>query len=310
MKQQLIDLWKESFGDSDEFIELFFSRVYREENTLTIQQNNRVIAALQIVPYQMTFCGTIITAGYICGVCTAPAERGKGLMKLLMQEAIDEMQQRKYTFSTLIPASEWLFDYYHNFGYVTVFDKSHEIHTRTTENNQHILIQPITNSRLNQAYDYYNRIQQNRECAILHSAYDFETIHKDCLLDGGNIWIAQQNERICGLAFVVLANDHQLTIKEIASDNTAVRTCIIQSLLDYYGMHTAEVRVDQVSSPTPANQLPYGMALVLDTETALSLYQTYYKPLNIDTYQSNKDLLTQDIFQYNGRKAFMNLMLD
>ncbi|MDR0348937.1 MAG: GNAT family N-acetyltransferase [Tannerella sp.] len=305
MKQQIIDLWKESFGDSDEFINLFFSRVYKEENTFAIKQNNRVIAALQTVPYQMTFYGTTVTTGYVCGVCTASAERGKGLMKQLMQKAIDEMRRRKYIFSTLIPASEWLFDYYRNFGYVTVFDKSYEIHTRTGTNNPQIHILPITGNSLNQACNYYNRIQQKRACAVLHSAYDFETIRKDCLLDGGNIWMARQNDRICGLAFAVPADENRLAIKEIVYDDISTKTGIIASVLDHYGMHEANVRV-----PAPTNPAPYGMALILDTETALSLYRAYCNPPDMPACQSDKDLLTRDIFQYNRRKAFMNLMLD
>ena len=31
-KSQLIDLWRTSFNDSEEFIKLFFDRVYKKEN--------------------------------------------------------------------------------------------------------------------------------------------------------------------------------------------------------------------------------------------------------------------------------------
>ena len=33
-KPQLIDLWRTSFDDSEEFIKLFFDRVYKKENAL------------------------------------------------------------------------------------------------------------------------------------------------------------------------------------------------------------------------------------------------------------------------------------
>ena len=36
-KSQLIDLWRTSFNDSEEFIKLFFDRVYKKENALFIE---------------------------------------------------------------------------------------------------------------------------------------------------------------------------------------------------------------------------------------------------------------------------------
>ena len=37
-KSQLIDLWRTSFNDSEEFIKLFFDRVYKKENALFIEK--------------------------------------------------------------------------------------------------------------------------------------------------------------------------------------------------------------------------------------------------------------------------------
>ena len=42
-KQQIIDLWRLSFNDSEEFIRLYFDRVYKEENTLVIEKNGQGI---------------------------------------------------------------------------------------------------------------------------------------------------------------------------------------------------------------------------------------------------------------------------
>lgn len=307
MKQQLINLWKESFGDSDEFIELFFNRVYKEKNTLTIVENNQIISALQIVPYEMTYWGIKITLGYICGVCTLPSERGKGRMKQLMLRAIDEMQRRKYTLTVLIPASEWLFNYYHNFGYTTVFDKSEEIHTLTNEKKEKIQIVAVTETLFNQAYSYYNSMQQKRKCAILHTVFDFETIHKDCMLDGGNIWMAQQDGQVTGLAFSVPTGNHELFVKEIIYDHSDIKTTLLQSLLDFYQTKTARVRIP----PTLTNSIPYGMVRILDKETLVLHYLSSDNHANTEgIFQSDDSLLTQMLFRYNQRQAYMNLMLD
>ena len=88
-KQQIIDLWRLSFNDTEEFIRLYFDRVYKEENTLVIEKDGQVVSALQMLPYTMTYYGTEISVAYISGACTLPSMRGKGLMKQLMQKAFD-----------------------------------------------------------------------------------------------------------------------------------------------------------------------------------------------------------------------------
>ena len=116
-KQQIIDLWRLSFNDTEEFIRLYFDRVYKEENTLVIEKDGQVVSALQMLPYTMTYYGTEISVAYISGACTLPSMRGKGLMKQLMQKAFDEMKYRSVAVAALIPADPWLFDYYRELGY-------------------------------------------------------------------------------------------------------------------------------------------------------------------------------------------------
>ena len=61
-KQQIVNLWRTCFGDSEAFISLYFDRVYKDENAMTIEKDGKIVSALQIVPYTMTYLGTEITA--------------------------------------------------------------------------------------------------------------------------------------------------------------------------------------------------------------------------------------------------------
>ena len=115
-KQQIVNLWRTCFGDSEAFISLYFDRVYKDENAMTIEKDGKIVSALQIVPYTMTYLGTEISVGYISGACTTPEERGQGLMRQLLQETFEEMERREIAISALIPADPWLFDYYREQG--------------------------------------------------------------------------------------------------------------------------------------------------------------------------------------------------
>ena len=129
-KQQIVNLWRTCFGDSEAFISLYFDRVYKDENAMTIEKDGKIVSALQIVPYTMTYLGTEISVGYISGACTTPEERGQGLMRQLLQETFEEMERREIAISALIPADPWLFDYYREQGYTEAFDYSVETYIR------------------------------------------------------------------------------------------------------------------------------------------------------------------------------------
>ena len=66
-KQQIVNLWRTCFGDSEAFISLYFDRVYKDENAMTIEKDGKIVSALQIVPYTMTYLGTEISVAYISG---------------------------------------------------------------------------------------------------------------------------------------------------------------------------------------------------------------------------------------------------
>ena len=284
MKQQIIDLWKVSFGDSDEFIQLYFDRVYKEENTLVIKKDGRVVSALQILPYEMTYFGAMIPVGYICGVCTAPSERGKGLMNQLMIKALEEMRRRGYALAVLIPATPGLFDLYRRFGFENVFDYGLEEVTcgNFFKGTQMTRIRRIGADTHN-IYAYYRLKQCERDCCVLHSEEQFETVRQDWMLGKGEIWVALEDEQPVGLAFSILRNREAVSIREIMYENIDVKNALVQFVLNHYQLSKAILRIP----PTLSNSLPYGMARIIDLER-----------------------MNEFLLKYEQRQAFMNLMLE
>ena len=108
MREKIKSLWKLCFNDSDEV-------------NIAIQSGEEVIAALQILPYPMTFGKSEIKTGYVSGACTHPDYRNRGAMRELLSQAFTRMLHNDMSISTLIPAEPWLFGYYAGMGYVPVF---------------------------------------------------------------------------------------------------------------------------------------------------------------------------------------------
>lgn len=172
-KQKTEELWRICFNDSEEFIRLFFDEVYRDENTLVIEKDGQLAAALQILPYTMMLCGKEIPVAYIFGVCTHPDERRKGMMGRLMQEVEAELKLRSIPLATLIPAEPRLFDIYRKYDYSEAFYYGMGTYRPVT-------IPEKGNSRLYPAetttpglYPFFDQKLRERTACILHSEADF-----------------------------------------------------------------------------------------------------------------------------------------
>ena len=323
MKQQIIDLWKESFGDTDDFIRLWFERVYKEEQTFVIRQNGQIVSALQIIPYEMTYYGTTIPVGYICGVCTLPSERGKGFMNQLMQQAINEMSNLHYALAVLIPATPRLFDLYRRYDFANAFDYATEEiqseehlkkdlshHNERSEATHHIELQRIVscdNLDLKTIYAYYQTKQNERDLTLLHSANQFETICRDQLLGGCELWVASTNKQPAGLVFANPVSEQTLSIREIMFNNPETKNLLIQTILNHHQLYHAKLRIP----PGQSNSLPYGMARIINQEQMIDLYRSFHTHTpNPDNYNNELSSLTQTLLNYDQRQAYMNLMLD
>ena len=81
-----------------------------------------VISAMQTLPYPMTFCTIPFLPFYVSGACTHPDYQGRGVMRELLSQALGACKVKGVLLSTLIPATDHLFDYYKKSGYAAVFD--------------------------------------------------------------------------------------------------------------------------------------------------------------------------------------------
>ena len=170
-----MELWKRSFDDTDAFVLLFFTHVYRQENALYIEQGGRIVSALQMLPYTLQYYGMEIPVSYIYGACTHPEERGKGWMSTLIQKAFKVMAERHIALTVIIPAEKSLFEYYRRFGYTEAFDYATEtifpLQTTIGEDTD-ITVASADASQQESLFHYFDRKQHGNARAT------FSTIRK------------------------------------------------------------------------------------------------------------------------------------
>ena len=314
-KEQVIDLWRTCFGDPEPFIRLFFEQVYRDEYTLTLEREGRVISALQILPYTLCYYGEMIPVGYICGVSTLPEERGKGYMKQLMAQAESELKSRGLALATLIPAEPWLFDYYAHMGYTTAFDYAWKRYERTeiadAPTNLFLQAERLPNADVSALHAYLDRKLRERPICLLHTATDLKVNLIDFWQSGGGAFtLRDSTKKILGIAFVLHeADSNELLIKEWLTEDEATAKGFAQQLLRYFQAERILIKSPATSA---AERHLFAMAYLVDPDTLCQAWLRHHPGSTTmeELRAMPPQLLTQLVLDYPQRAAFMSLMMD
>ena len=94
IKQQTRALWKECFHDSEEFMDIYFEEKYTDQQNITVREDGKVIGAMQVIPYPMTFHRLMIFTGYVSGLCVSPEHRKRGVASQLLRQAHRELYRQ------------------------------------------------------------------------------------------------------------------------------------------------------------------------------------------------------------------------
>lgn len=312
-KPQLIDLWRTSFDDSEEFIKLFFDRVYQKENALFIEKGGKIVSALQMLPYTMAYYGTEISVSYVYGACTLPSERGQGLMRQLLQKAFEVMESRRVALTVIIPAGPRLFDYYRDSGYTEAFDYSEETYVRPfeTAREQGVSVVPPEVSSMESLYHFFNKKQRERACYVLHGHDDFVTILRDLQMPAGQILTALNIQgKPVGMIFFYPAGDH-IHVRELMYDNDNIKNLLLQEATIRNKVEKAICRTPFAGSETES--CPLGMARILDRDRLIHHWISTHENSVFsigELKRMDTPSLTRLLLGYRNREAYMSLMLD
>lgn len=107
-------LWKAAFGDTDEFLDVFFSTAYAPDRCRCIRGGNRISAAL----YWLDMDCRSQKFAYIYAVATDPDCRGQGLCRTLMEDTAGILSAGGYDGAILVPQDEGLRAMYRRMGYL------------------------------------------------------------------------------------------------------------------------------------------------------------------------------------------------
>lgn len=173
---QVRQMWKTVFGDSDAYMDIYFREKYRDERTLVYLEGGKVVASLQMLPYNFTFCDTEIPVAYISGVSTLPEARKKDYMRQLLLKSFDKMAKNGVSLAILVPQETWLLRFYEKYGFAQTFDAG----TNEQPSLKELLNKHSQN--MEEAYGEFDNWCRQKDMTVQKTCDDFRAIIEEAAL--------------------------------------------------------------------------------------------------------------------------------
>lgn len=216
LEQQKI-LWRLCFGGTDRELETYYSRRYREDQTLLLLRQDQIAAMLTLLPVSLVWPQSPKeSAVMIFAVGTHPQHRGQGFASELIGFCDRYLIEKKIRYSVLVPAEESLFQFYARYGYRTGFIQrrchltGQEIEAWKTGSSQPHAICLLSPEE-------YNRRREQCLEGALHIAYSAEDMDYQKALSeisGADLYGLDLGG-VKGCAAIERASAHAVVIKEL-----------------------------------------------------------------------------------------------
>ena len=112
---ELCTLWREAFGDGEDFFNIFLDTAYSAERCRCLTIDGSVAAAL----YWLDCEYESKKIAYLYAIATKKGFRGRGLCRALMDDTHEHLRIRGYSAAILVPSEPSLFGFYEKTGYKT-----------------------------------------------------------------------------------------------------------------------------------------------------------------------------------------------
>lgn len=133
-------VWKQGFGDDDEFIDYFFTH-YDNDATRVFHrnENGEIVAQLHAFIFEDNTCNN--KSCYIYGVTTLPEYRGKGIAATMIKSTLNTLKAKGVAYAVLIAEKPQLQAWYETLGFIKM---PHTIEVRGINDNMNFAMEDIT----------------------------------------------------------------------------------------------------------------------------------------------------------------------
>ena len=260
MEGALRTLWRDAFGDGDEYLDLFFSEYPAERFALAAVCDGQVASALYLLPMTLARGKRKYPAQYVYAVATDKEYRRRALMRSLLDRAAEEASRSGIEALVTVPSNAGLFPYYTACGFETGFYA--DTLTKDVEPADSIEFTKTTLCAQKKVRDaFFSRFP-------LYGQWDEDALayrDRETALLGGQVLAFERDGRPAYLAAVPDENTLRITEMTCEADDAVLR-----SAAGYFNCRRIRVRIPGSGAPFAMLRI-CGSADILHKKGALSL---------------------------------------
>ena len=264
-KYQVKRLYDAAFPADREWNNWFFDRVYRDDDTLVVEdENGAVVSSLCLHKYKFAYQDSVLPFAYISGAVTAYKSRHKGYMSALLIQALRQSYERGDALIGLIPATRRLYSLYDKFGFATVVYADIERYTAVHDfalTEDYELSEPT--------YEGFKTLVAQRHASVVYSEEDFENIMYDIRHDGGVVTAVNDAEgKPAAMAFAT-ADKSEIHVKELLGEDPRASEMALGEVKNALASELP-MAVWTMPSGRPSTLRARGMMRIVNAHTVLS----------------------------------------
>lgn len=203
-------LWEEIFTeDTAEFLDYYYSVKIKNNEIYVIEDDGEIVSMLHLNPYEMRIGDKICQTHYIVAVATKESYRKRGLMRQLLNHAMQIMKDKGEPFTFLMPASEAI---YKPFGFEFVYEQRQGKFVGKQYEDTGFETEYATEKDCDAIADFANQMLQEYDIVTWRDKEYYETLLLELASEDGGILLAKRGGKIEGV--FCYAKGEQLIVRE------------------------------------------------------------------------------------------------
>ena len=190
-------LWEKIFTeDTSEFLDYYYSVKVNDNEIYVMEDDGEIVSMLHLNSYQMRVRDKIFKTHYLVAVATDERYRHQGLMRQLLNHAMQVMADRGEPFTFLMPANEAI---YKPFGFEFIYEQKREKVIGKQSNDDSLKITQACNDDCQAIADFANEMLKNYDVVTWRHADYYKMILAEQVSENGGILVAKRDGKIQGI---------------------------------------------------------------------------------------------------------------
>lgn len=228
IERQAKELWHKTFKDKVKFIDEFFDLYYTPDTFFHTSDKGKLTCMLFATPYRLSLGENILSAAYICSVCTDEQYRSRGIAGRLIARTEEELKEKGFDAVFLMAADEGLVEYYKRFGYRSCGIEQSDVYDKKDMTSDCKGFELIQSKQFDM--ELFNKLARHRRNTTIHSEKTL-ALYRNSSYD---IFFLAKGKDIMGLAVGYFHND-SLRLVDIVTDCNECLETFLQLLYIRFG---------------------------------------------------------------------------